>query len=52
MYRYVSTGTIEEKVMELKARKAALFSSVMDADGALGGALDASDIRALFGVDD
>ncbi len=52
VYRYVSTGTIEEKVMELKARKAALFSSVMDADGALGGALDASDIRALFGVDD
>ncbi|HPG15851.1 MAG TPA: helicase-related protein, partial [Microthrixaceae bacterium] len=48
VYRYVSTGTIEEKVMELKARKAALFSSVMDADDALTGALDADDIRALI----
>ncbi len=48
VYRYVSTGTIEEKVMELKERKAALFSSVMDADDTLAGALDADDIRALI----
>ncbi|HNI35727.1 MAG TPA: C-terminal helicase domain-containing protein, partial [Microthrixaceae bacterium] len=48
VYRYVSTGTIEEKVMELKERKAALFSDVMDADGALSGALSADDIRGLF----
>ena len=48
VYRYVSTGTIEEKVMELKERKAALFSSVMDADDALSGALGADDIRALI----
>ena len=48
VYRYVSTGTIEEKVMELKERKAALFSSVMDADDKLAGALDANDIRALI----
>ena len=50
VYRYVSTGTIEEKVMELKERKAALFSSVMDADDALSGALAADDIRALIGL--
>jgi superfamily II DNA or RNA helicase len=48
VYRYVSAGTIEEKVMELKARKAALFANVMDADGALSGALTADDIRGLF----
>ncbi len=48
VYRYVSVGTIEEKVMELKARKAALFSEVMDSDGALAGALTAEDIRGLF----
>ena len=48
VYRYVSTGTIEEKVMDLKARKAALFSDVMDADGALSGALSADDIRGMF----
>jgi superfamily II DNA or RNA helicase len=48
VYRYVSAGTIEEKVMELKARKAALFDSVVDADGALSGALSESDIRGLL----
>ncbi len=48
VYRYVSTGTIEEKVMELKARKADLFASVMDADGALNGALSEDDIRGLL----
>lgn len=48
VYRYVSTGTIEEKVMELQERKAALFASVMDGDDALSGSLDADDIRALI----
>jgi SNF2 family DNA or RNA helicase len=49
VYRYVSTGTIEEKVMELKARKAELFDSVMDTDGAaLAGALTEDDIRGLL----
>jgi superfamily II DNA or RNA helicase len=48
VYRYVSAGTIEEKVMELKARKADLFRSVMDGEGALAGALSADDIRGLL----
>jgi superfamily II DNA or RNA helicase len=49
VYRYVSSGTIEEKVMELKARKAELFASVMDAEGgALDGALTEDDIRGLL----
>ena len=48
VYRYVSSGTIEEKVMELKARKAALFDSVMDSDGALSGSLSEDDIRGLL----
>jgi superfamily II DNA or RNA helicase len=52
VYRYVSAGTIEDKVMELKGRKAAVAASVMDGDDALAGALDADDIRALFEVDD
>ena len=41
VYRYVSTGTIEEKVMELKERKAKLFTAVLDAEDALAGALTA-----------
>jgi SNF2-related domain/Helicase conserved C-terminal domain len=49
VYRLIAAGTIEEKVMALKARKAALFSSVIDSEGAFSSALDAEDIRALFG---
>ena len=48
VYRLVATGTVEEKVMALKARKAALFSRVVDGDGAMATGLDADDVRALF----
>jgi len=48
VYRLIASGTIEEKVMALKARKAQLFSSVMDSDGAFSSTLSADDIRALF----
>jgi len=47
-YRFVAVGTIEDKVMALKATKAALFAEVLDGDGAMGKALDAEDVRALF----
>ncbi|HEX5771184.1 MAG TPA: C-terminal helicase domain-containing protein, partial [Nocardioidaceae bacterium] len=48
VYRLVSAGTIEEKVMELKARKAALFARVVDGDGSMGTPIGADDVRALF----
>jgi SNF2-related domain/Helicase conserved C-terminal domain len=48
VYRLIASGTIEEKVMALKARKAELFSSVMDSEGAFSSTLSADDIRALF----
>jgi SNF2 family DNA or RNA helicase len=48
VYRLISSGTIEEKVMALKARKAELFSSVIDSEGAFSSALGAEDIRALL----
>jgi superfamily II DNA or RNA helicase len=48
VYRLVAKDTIEEKVMALKARKAALFDSVM-ADGEVApGALTAADIRGIL----
>jgi SNF2 family DNA or RNA helicase len=47
--RLVSQGTIEEKVMELKERKARLFDAVLDDDGTFSNALTADDIRALLG---
>ena len=53
VYRLVAEDTIEQKVMELKARKAALFAQVVDGGGAVGPAdavdrFGADDIRALF----
>ncbi|MFI5428229.1 DEAD/DEAH box helicase [Aeromicrobium sp. UC242_57] len=49
VYRLVSSDTIEEKVMELKARKSALFDAVLDDGASLSGALSKDDIRGLFG---
>ncbi len=48
VYRLVSAGTIEEKVMALKAKKQDLFARVMDDDALLAGPLTADDIRGLF----
>jgi SNF2 family DNA or RNA helicase len=48
VYRMISKDTIEEKVMALQARKAALFTSVIDSDNVFGGGLNADDIRGLF----
>jgi SNF2 family DNA or RNA helicase len=48
VYRLISAGTIEEKVLALQARKAELCTSVLDSGGVFSGSLDADDIRALF----
>ncbi len=48
VYRLISEETIEEKVMELKERKAELFAQVVDGEGASGSGITAEDIRALF----
>jgi len=48
VYRLVAKDTIEEKVMALKARKSALFTSVMDEGGFESGALTAADIGGLL----
>jgi len=49
VYRLVAVGTIEEKVMALKERKAKLFAQVLGGDALESAALTAEDIRALFG---
>jgi SNF2 family DNA or RNA helicase len=48
VYRLVATDTIEEKVMALKARKAALFAQVVDDDALMSSPLGPDDVRALF----
>jgi SNF2 family DNA or RNA helicase len=48
VYGLVTSDTIEDKVMQLKARKLELFASVMDDGDALGGALTAEEIAGLL----
>ncbi|WP_104176816.1 DEAD/DEAH box helicase [Cryobacterium sp. Y50] len=48
VYRLVATGTIEEKVMALKAQKAQLFTAVLDDDAMFSTTLTADDIRGLL----
>jgi SNF2 family DNA or RNA helicase len=48
VYRMVCKDTIEEKVMALKAKKAALFANVLDAGSFETAALSAADIRVLL----
>ena len=47
VYRMIARDTIEEKVLALARRKAALFAGVMNDGNVFGAALDADDIRAL-----
>jgi SNF2 family DNA or RNA helicase len=47
VYRMIARDTIEEKVLALAKRKAALFAGVMDEGNVFGATLDADDIRAL-----
>jgi superfamily II DNA or RNA helicase len=48
VYRLIAAGTIEEKVLALQARKAELFSSVIDGGNMFGASIDADDIRGLL----
>ncbi|MDP3971657.1 MAG: DEAD/DEAH box helicase [Candidatus Nanopelagicales bacterium] len=47
VYRLISTGTIEEKVLALQERKRELFAAIVDG-GAAGTALNADEIRDLL----
>jgi len=48
VYRMIASDTIEEKVVALARRKAALFSGVMDEGDLFSSSLTADDIRTLF----
>lgn len=48
VYRMISTGTIEEKVLALQERKARLFTAIMDDEALFAQSLTADDIRGLF----
>jgi SNF2 family DNA or RNA helicase len=48
VYRLVSRGTIEEKVVALQERKRELFTAVLDEGEVFGSAITVSDVRELF----
>ena len=50
VYRLVARDTIEQKVMDLKARKEELFASVVGGEALAAAALTAEEIRGLFGT--
>jgi superfamily II DNA or RNA helicase len=49
VYRLVARDTIEQKVMDLKARKTELFESVVGGEALAAAALSAEEIRGLLG---
>lgn len=48
VYRLVSQGTIEQKVVDLQERKRDLFARVVDGGEGASGAITAADIRAML----
>ena len=52
VYRLVAEGTIEEKVMQLKASKAALFDAVVGEGEFASATVTAEDVRELFALPD
>ncbi|BBU22611.1 Conserved protein of uncharacterised function, possibly SNF2-related [Mycobacterium xenopi] len=48
VYRLVSSGTIEEKVVGLQQRKRELFTAVMDEGELFSSAITVSDVRELL----
>jgi SNF2 family DNA or RNA helicase len=48
VYRLIAAGTIEEKVVALQARKAALVDAVLDDGDLFSTALTADDLRGLL----
>jgi superfamily II DNA or RNA helicase len=48
VYRLISEGTIEQKVLALAQRKAALFKGVMDDGDVFAGEISAEDVRGLL----
>ena len=49
VYRLVAKGTLEDKVMALKAKKAELFNDVFGDGEFTSSAISAADIAALLG---
>ena len=52
VYRLVASGTIEEKILQLKQKKKDLVSAVLEEDHGGGKRLTKADVASLFHIDD
>ena len=50
-YRLVAAGTIEEKILQLKAKKRELVAQVLSEDAGGAKKLTKSDLEELFAID-
>ena len=48
VYKLIAKGTLEERIVEMQAKKGALAAGLLDGDAHAVGALDAKDLQALF----
>ena len=48
VYKLIAKGTLEERIVEMQAKKGALAAGLLDGDVSSAGALNAKDLQALF----
>lgn len=51
VYRFITKGTVEEKIMKLKEKKRDLADTIISTDRAIGKALTYEDLEDIFSVD-
>ena len=51
-YKLIAKGTVEDKLVELQARKRELVAGVLGAESSLGKTLTRADLEDLFSLDD
>ncbi len=48
VYKLIAKGTLEERIVEMQAKKGALAAGLLDGDGSAASALNAKDLQTLF----
>jgi SNF2 family DNA or RNA helicase len=49
VYKLIAAGTVEERILELQARKGTLAAATLDGEGEAAPQLGAEDVEYLFG---
>ena len=48
VYKFIVTGSLEEKIIELQERKKGMTAAILDADANIGGQLSMQDLEDIF----